>query len=148
MPYSASRPFSSSLLICLDNLLPLVQHCIMVTFDKAVIWINHLINQNMVRLWIGWFINVQILITIKYFNLMEVELKVYKTINYISKGMCLKGHHVLHNVGSNYAILNFQNACNCQNSQWICASIIENNSHLHKIMVKYKISCKLMVIPT
>jgi len=41
---------------------------------------------------------------------MEVELKVYKTINYINKGMCLKAHRVLHNVGSNYAIVNFQNA--------------------------------------
>lgn len=121
----------------------------MVTFDKAMIWINHLINWNMVRLWIGWFINVQILITIKYFNLTEVELKVYKTINYISKGMCLKGHHVLHNVGSNSTIFNFQNAHVIVKvvSGYVQAPL-KTISHLHKIMVKYKISCKLMVIPT
>ncbi len=80
---------------------------------------------------------------------MEVELKVYKTINYINKGMCLKGHHVLHNVGSKFAIVNFQNA-------HVIVKVVSGYvqvplkkiSHLHKIMVKFKIPYKLLVIPT
>jgi hypothetical protein len=80
---------------------------------------------------------------------MEVELKAYKTINYINKGMCLKGHHVLHNLGSNSAIVNFQNAhVIVKVVSGYVQVLLKTISHLHKIMVKSKISCKLMVIPT